>query len=138
MTQKHALDETILDSYTLLPPEIDFIGRKRQDHNRLAQAIFLKYFQEHSLFPTHPNDLPPNAIDWVADQMQISPELLTLFDWQGRTAKRYRSQIRDWLGFRSSTLADQCFEAKETKWRQKTQAAYTQHGQKRTKVVTIQ
>ena len=107
MTQKHALDETIPDSYTLLPPEIDFVGRKQHDYNRLAQAVFLKYFQEHSRFPEHPNDLPPNAIGWVADQLQISPERLALFDWRGRIAKRYRNQIRTWLGFRANTLADQ-------------------------------
>ncbi|MCP4408693.1 MAG: Tn3 family transposase [Gammaproteobacteria bacterium] len=107
MTQKHKLDEQILDSYTLLPPEIDLVGQKQQDYNRLAQAVFLKYFQEHSRFPEYPSDLPPNAIDWVADQLQISSELLARFDWQGRTAMRYRSQIRAWLGFRSSSLADQ-------------------------------
>ena len=44
MTQKYALEESVMDAYTLLPPEIDFVGRKQQDYNRLAQAVFLKYF----------------------------------------------------------------------------------------------
>lgn len=43
MTLKHTLDESIIDAYTLLPPEIDFIRRKN-DYNRLAQAVLLKYF----------------------------------------------------------------------------------------------
>jgi hypothetical protein len=32
MTQKHELVESILDSYILLPPEIDFVGQKQQDY----------------------------------------------------------------------------------------------------------
>jgi hypothetical protein len=89
-----------------LPPEIDFIKRKN-DYNRLAQAILLKYFQEYSRFPEKLDDIPQDALVWVSEQLGLSPDLIKLFDWQGRTGMRYRSQIRAWLGFRPNTLADQ-------------------------------
>ena len=43
MTLKHTLAESIVDAYTLLPPEIDFIKRKN-DYNRLAQALLSSIF----------------------------------------------------------------------------------------------
>lgn len=106
MTHKHTLDESIVDAYTLLPPEIEFIHR-RNDYNRLAQALLLKYFQEYSRFPENLDDIAQDALVWVAEQLGLSPDLINQFDWQGRTEMRYRSQIREWLGFRPSTLADQ-------------------------------
>ena len=57
MPEKHALDDSVLNTYTILPPEIDFIGQKH-DYNRLAQAVLLKYFQEHNRFPEKPSDIP--------------------------------------------------------------------------------
>ena len=71
MTLKHTLVESIVDAYTLLPPEIDFIKRKN-DYNRLAQAILLKYFQEHSRFPEKLDDIPQDALVWVSEQLRIS------------------------------------------------------------------
>lgn len=106
MTLKHTLDESIIDAYTLLPPEIDFIRRKN-DYNRLAQAVLLKYFQEYSRFPEKLDDIAQDALAWVAEQLALPPDLINQFDWQGRTRMRYRSQIRAWLGFRPNTLADQ-------------------------------
>ena len=106
MKLKHTLDESIIDAYTLLPPETDFIKRKT-DYNRLAQALLLKYFQENSRFPEKLDDVDQDALVWVAEQLGLSPDLINQFDWQGRTGMRYRSQIRGWLGFRPVTLADQ-------------------------------
>lgn len=106
MTLKHTPNESIIDAYTLLPPEIDFIRRKN-DYNRLAQALLLKYFQENSRFPEKLDDIAPDALAWVAEQLGLSPDLISQFDWQGRTSMRYRCHIRTWLGFRPNTLADQ-------------------------------
>ena len=106
ITLKHTLDESIVEAYTLLPPEIEFIRRKN-DYNRFGQALLLKYFQEDSRFPEKLDDIVPNAVVWVAEQLRLSPDLINQFDWQGRTSMRYRSQIRGWLGFRSNTLTDQ-------------------------------
>ena len=70
MTLKPTLDESIVEAYTLLPPEIDFIRRKN-DYNRLAQALLLKYFQENSRFTEKPDDIDQDALMWVAEQLGL-------------------------------------------------------------------
>jgi hypothetical protein len=90
----------------LLPPEIDFISRK-MGVNRIAQALLLKYFQEHSRFPEKLEDVPAEAIRWVSEQLADSSDLIHEFDWRGRTGMRFRVLVRDWLGFRPITLKDQ-------------------------------
>ena len=106
MLENNSISESITETYTLLPPEIDFIGRK-MGVNRIAQALLLKYFQEHSRFPEKLEDIPPEAIDWISEQLAHSPDLIDQFDWYGRTGMRFRKLIRDWLGFRPITVKDQ-------------------------------
>lgn len=106
MTKDAAINESIIEAYTLIPPEIDFLVRRRKG-NRLAQALLLKYFQEHSRFPEKLEDIPPEAIKWVAKQLAESPELIEQFDWYGRTGMRFRALIRNWLGYRPITVNGQ-------------------------------
>ena len=106
MSENSTIPESTIEAYTLLPPEIDFLVRRRKG-NRLAQAVLLKYFQENSRFPEKLEDIPPEAINWVSEQLAESPELLDQFDWYGRTGMRFRLLIREWLGFRPITVKDQ-------------------------------
>ena len=106
MDKQTHIDDAIIKQYTLLPPEIEFVQPKR-GHNRLPLALLLKFFQEKSRFPERTQDFPADAIDWVAEQLTLSSELLSQFDWHGRTAMRYRDQVRRWLGFRPNTVESQ-------------------------------
>lgn len=40
----------IIERFTLLPPEINFLGRK-DPHNQLGKALLLKFFQSAGQFP---------------------------------------------------------------------------------------
>lgn len=80
MPEDHLISESIAEAYTLLPSEIDFISRK-MGVNRMAQALLLKYFQEHSRFPEKLEDIPPEAILWVSEQLADSSDLIHEFDW---------------------------------------------------------
>ena len=106
MANNTTISELIIETYTLLPPEIDFLVRRRKG-NRLAQALLLKYFQKNSRFPEKLEDIPLEAINWVSEQLAESPSLIDQFDWYGRTGMRFRVLIRDWLGYRSITVKDQ-------------------------------
>ncbi|MCP4232017.1 MAG: DUF4158 domain-containing protein [Aestuariibacter sp.] len=106
MTKGTTITESTIEAYTLLPPEVDFLVRRRKG-NQLAQALLLKYFQENSRFPEKLEDISPEAINWVAEQLAESPDLINQFDWYGRTGMRFRVLIRDWLGFRPITVKDQ-------------------------------
>lgn len=50
MKHNWTLDE-LIDSWTLLPNELELIGGSKADHNRLAFALLLKYFQIEGKFP---------------------------------------------------------------------------------------
>ena len=75
MSKNNAILESTIEAYTLLPPEIDFLVRRRKG-NRLTQAVLLKYFQENSRCPEKLENIPPEAINWVSEQLTESPELL--------------------------------------------------------------
>jgi hypothetical protein len=106
------LSESIADTYTLLPLEIEFLGSKKVI-NRFAQALMLKYLQEHGRFPEQLEAMPAEAIGWIAAQLWVSPELIHQFDWQGRSSMRYRTAIREWLGYHPNTINAQ---ARLRKW----------------------
>ena len=73
---------------------------------RLGFAILLKFFQHAGRFPTFKNDIPGTVISFVATQVGVTPEAYLQYDWQGRTIKDHRAEIRRLLDFRESTVAD--------------------------------
>ena len=68
--------------------------------------MLLKFFQRAGRFPAFKNDLPGMVISFVATQVGVAPEVYLQYDWQGRTIKDHRAEIRRLLDFRESTVAD--------------------------------
>lgn len=99
-------DEDIIHYFTLLPSEVSFLG-KNEPHNHLGKALLLKFFQWASRFPEDSAELPPAAIDYVAHQLNVSPEGIKAYKWQGRRIKDHRAEVRELLGFRRASVADQ-------------------------------
>src|SRR5258707_4005844 len=73
---------------------------------RLGFAVLLKFFQRQARFPTYKNDVPGVVITFVATQVGVAPEAYLQYDWQGRTIKDHRAEIRKLFDFRESTVAD--------------------------------
>ncbi|MEV0972115.1 DUF4158 domain-containing protein [Microtetraspora glauca] len=67
----------------------------------------LKFFEQEGRFPRHVGELPKAAVDYVAGQVKVEPALLAEYDWSGRSIERHRAQMREALGFRESTRADE-------------------------------
>lgn len=105
MKHNWTLDE-LIDSWTLLPNELELIGGSKADHNRLAFALLLKYFQIEGKFPRHRREIPQTAVDYVARQLKLSPEVYQRYEWSGRVIARHRVAIRSFLGFREGAVAD--------------------------------
>lgn len=105
MKHKWTLDE-LIDSWTLLPNELEFVNRTKTDHTRLGLTVLLKYFQIEGRFPHRQRDVPQVAIEFVARQLEIAPAAYASYDWRGRSIKLHRATIRDYLGFRQGTVAD--------------------------------
>lgn len=105
MKHKWTLDE-LIDSWTLLPDELELVNRNKTEHTKLGLAVLLKYFQLEGRFPRRQRDVPQTAIEFVARQLRIAPAAYDRYDWQGRSIKLHRATIRVHLGFRQGTVAD--------------------------------
>ena len=74
--------------------------------SRLGVAASLKFFQLEGYFPSSGRDIPSAAVDYMAKQLDVEPNAIWDYDWQGRTGKRYRGRLRTALGVRPATDDD--------------------------------
>jgi hypothetical protein len=98
--------DEIIEYFTLLPSEIQFLG-SNASHNHLGKALLLKFFQYAGRFPEDAAELPTAAIEYVAQQLGLPQEIINQYKWKGRSIKEHRREIRERLGFQPTTLADQ-------------------------------
>ena len=66
----------------------------------------MKWFQYETEFPNSTREIPDSVIDYLARQLDISVELITEYDWQGRSYKRHCAEVRQFLGIRKATVKD--------------------------------
>ncbi|WP_326821462.1 Tn3 family transposase [Streptosporangium sp. NBC_01756] len=98
--------EELIASWTLLDGDWELVGNKT-GATRLGFGLMLKFFEQEGRFPRHVGELPKAAVDYVAGQVKVESALLAEYDWSGRSIERHRAQVRDALGFRESTRADE-------------------------------
>jgi hypothetical protein len=97
--------EELIEHWTLHVEERALLGNKT-GATRLGFAVLLKYFQQTGRFPQQKNDLPGIVIAHLATQVGVNPAAYLQYDWQGRTIKEHRAQIRAAFHFREATVAD--------------------------------
>lgn len=92
----------ILDS-----EELAFIQAKKSS-SPLAFALMLKFFQFENRYPAGADiqNLSPEIITDLSNQLCVSQQNIDQFDWVGRSSERFRKAIRDFLGFRKPTVSD--------------------------------
>ncbi|MEV4075253.1 DUF4158 domain-containing protein, partial [Nonomuraea fuscirosea] len=98
--------EELIAAWTLLDGDWELVGNKT-GATRLGFGLMLKFFELEGRFPRHVGELPKAAVDYVAGQVKVELALLAEYDWSGRSIERHRAQVRDALGFRESTRADE-------------------------------
>ncbi|MFM9809061.1 DUF4158 domain-containing protein [Streptomyces scabiei] len=98
------LDE-LVQHWTLLKDEQVLVSGKR-GATRLGFAVLLKFYTQYGRFPLNRTELPGEAVEFVARQVQVAAWELESYDWTGRTVEYFRAQIREHLGFRESSVAD--------------------------------
>jgi Domain of unknown function (DUF4158) len=77
--------------------ERSFLGR-RAGLNRLSLAVMLKFFQVEGVFPSSQRSIPTDVLKYLAEQAGVDFREITLYDWNGRTAKRQRTEVLHFLG----------------------------------------
>jgi TnpA family transposase len=98
-------NEELIEHWMLSAWDLGQLGNKT-GATRLGFAVLLKFFQRAGRFPAFKNDIPGVVIAFVATQVGVAPEAYLQYDWQGRTIKDHRADIRRLLDFRESTVAD--------------------------------
>lgn len=73
---------------------------------QIGFAILLKSFQLMARFPNSDAEIPDLIISYIASQLKIDPKLYPQYNWQGRSLKNHRAEIRQLFGFRTATLSD--------------------------------
>ena len=97
--------EELIDQWTLSATDRALLGNKT-GATRLGFALLLKYFHRLGRFPQHKNEIPGIVVRYVATQVGVDPAAYLQYDWQGRTIKEHRAQIRAAYGFREATVED--------------------------------
>ncbi len=105
MVKRHWEAEELIESWTLLPQEIELISNKIGS-NRLGFALLLKFFQLFARFPNSPTEIPEIIISYIAQQVGVSSTTYSDYKWQGRSIKTHRAQIRQLFNFRTATAHD--------------------------------
>lgn len=97
--------EELIENWTLVPQELELV-KKKIGAGQMGFAILLKYFQLMARFPDDKVEIPETVIKYIASQLQVDTSLYSQYNWQGRTIKQHRAEIREMFGFRTVTLSD--------------------------------
>jgi hypothetical protein len=97
--------EELIENWTLVPQELELV-KKKVGAGQIGFAILLKYFQRMARFPDNQAEITAPVIRYIASQLQADPSLYSQYNWQGRTIKNHRAEIRELFGFRTATLSD--------------------------------
>jgi TnpA family transposase len=98
-------DDELAAEWTLEPNDQTLLANKAGP-TRLGFAALLTFFHHEGRFPTSKHEVPPAVVKHLASQVSVPAEAHVAYDWQGRTIKYHRVQIRAALGFRQASVQD--------------------------------
>jgi Domain of unknown function (DUF4158) len=78
----------------------------RRGATKLGFALLLRFYAVHGRFPAGRSELPDQAVAYVARQVDVPASDLGFYEWDGRTIKAHRADIRRYFGFRECSVAD--------------------------------
>jgi hypothetical protein len=85
--------DDVVDHFTLVGDELELL-RNTSGATRLGFAALLKFLLWRGRFPRAVHELPEDAVAHLARQVRVPASDLGSFDFAGRSAQRYRSEIR--------------------------------------------
>ena len=97
--------EELAEHWTLNPDELGLLANKA-GHTRLGFAVLLKFFQCEARFPESRQEVAGGVVAHIARQVGVETQEYVRYDWDSRSIKYHRAQIREHLGFREATARD--------------------------------
>ena len=92
--------------YWLLTPVDEALIEAKSRANRLGFAVLLMFFRDRGRFPRIESEIDGNWVNELASRFNLEGELDHATIINGRTAERYRAEIRLRFGFREATVND--------------------------------
>ncbi len=100
------LDEDELSgNWTLVGDELEQLSGRR-GATKLGFALLLRFYAVHGMFLSGRSDLPDQAVAHVARLVDVPASDFGFYEWDGRTIKAHRADIRRYFGFRECSVAD--------------------------------
>ena len=91
--------------FLLSDKELSILKQLRAEHNRLGFALQLCCLRYLGFFPEE-LQLPEQAIKYVAQQLQLIPELLVFYGKRSSTQREHQRKIQALLGYRRASNSD--------------------------------
>ncbi len=111
MKQVWTADE-LGECWTLNHDEIAFVESRRGTSNRLGFALQLKHYQLYARFLNGNREVPVDVTEYLADQFGYGATPLEAYDWTGRSGRRHRQEILQFLSVRAfDDEAEACMRA---------------------------
>ena len=107
MQEPTAFDvDELIEFWTLLDEDRALLAGKR-GATALGFAVLSKHYSRHGQFPRRRSEVPDDVIVFAAAQLGVDAADLGFYEWSGGTIEYHRAQVRDHLGYRVATVADQ-------------------------------
>lgn len=104
--QREWQPDELVGSWTLVGEDWRLVGNKTGP-TRLGFALLLKFFEIEARFPRYAEEIPPQAVDYVAEQVGVPAEEFGRYSWRSRSIEYHRAQIRSAFGFREFSRGDE-------------------------------
>jgi TnpA family transposase len=98
-------EDELIGNWTLVGDELEQLSGRR-GATKLGFAVLLRFYAVHGRFPAGRGEIPDQAVAHVARLVDVPAAELGLYEWDGRTIKAHRADIRRYFGFRECSVGD--------------------------------
>ena len=98
-------EDELIGNWTLAGDELEQLSGRR-GATKLGFALLLRFYAVHGRFPAGRGEIPDQAVAHVARLVDVPAAELGFYEWDGRTIKAHRADIRRYFGFRECSVGD--------------------------------
>ena len=98
--------QELITFFTLSDKDLTQVKKRSGDHNLLGFALQLGTLRYLSFIPDDFPQLPEAVVNYVAEQLNIAPSVLSAYGEREQTRTNQLQEIQDYLGFRQPNRLD--------------------------------
>lgn len=98
--------EALFEHFNLTQNARYSLPRWRKDQNILGYVVLLKAYAFLGFPPRRKDDVPPEVVSWISQQLDVDPAGYQHYRWKSRLWDIHLAAIRDYTGFRPGNKED--------------------------------